>query len=339
MSTFISASEQEAHLAPYAARSQGAQRLKPEEPCPWRTPFQRDRDRIIHSKAFRRLAHKTQVFIASSGDHHRTRLTHTLEVSQITRTLARVLRLNEDLTEAIALGHDLGHTPFGHAGERILNKLNPCGFKHQEQSLRVVDFLAGSGKGLNLTLEVRNGISKHSKGQGPVFVFGSDSPATLEGKLVRAADLIAYLAHDLDDAIEANLITTSSIPQNLWDFFGPRASTRIKVMVTDLLTNTTHTQEGLSIRFSPAMEEAMTELRSFLNKNVYRHPHLNRQLNFGQSVISLIFSALMEDEELYLSLPLRNLAKDRYQAVSDFISGMTDRYAFNFAQNLSKSVL
>jgi dGTPase len=326
----------ENNLAPYAARSLKAKRLKDESPCPWRTPFQRDRDRIIHSKAFRRLAHKTQVFIATSGDHHRTRLTHTLEVSQIARTLARVLGLNEDLTEAIALGHDLGHTPFGHAGERILNQLNPNGFRHQEQSLRIVDFLAGGGKGLNLTNEVRNGIGKHSKGLGPIFVTGSDGPSTFEGQLVRAADIIAYLAHDLDDAIETGLISSSIVPEDLSDFFGPRASTRIRVMVTDLLTNTARCEEGLTIGFSKAMEEAMNNLRAFLNQNVYCHPRLNLQLNFGQSVISLIYSTLMADEALYLTLPLRDLAEDRSEAVCDFISGMTDRYAFNFAKSLSK---
>ncbi|MDR1487274.1 MAG: deoxyguanosinetriphosphate triphosphohydrolase [Deltaproteobacteria bacterium] len=333
---FLRSTDQDDHLSKFAARSHQAQRLVDEAPCPFRSPFQRDRDRIIHSKAFRRLAHKTQVFIATSGDHHRTRLTHTLEVSQIARTLSRVLGLNEDLTEAIALGHDLGHTPFGHAGERVLNELSPNGFRHQDQSLRIVDVLSHGGHGLNLTNQVRNGILKHSKGYGPIFVSGSESPSTYEGQLVRAADIIAYLAHDLDDAIQAGIVSVNSIPSSLMERFGANASCRINSMVIDLLNNTDQSHELLSISFSKPMEESMVELRRFLNEKVYLNPTINLQLNYGKSVISFIYSTLMSDDHLYRTLAFHELAESREQAICDFISGMTDRYALEFVENLSK---
>src|SRR6187431_3099123 len=213
-------------------------RLREEEECTLRSPFQRDRDRIIHSKAFRRLKHKTQVFFAPEGDHYRTRLTHTLEVSQIARTIAKVLRLHEELTESIALGHDLGHTPFGHAGERVLDSLVPGGFNHYEQSLRVVDVLEGDGRGLNLTWEVRNGIGRHSKGKrgSPVGLDPDKRAATLEGQIMRVADLIAYVNHDIDDAVRAGVLNERELPRDAAAVLGPSSSARIARMVKDVVT-------------------------------------------------------------------------------------------------------
>ncbi|MDR1309802.1 MAG: deoxyguanosinetriphosphate triphosphohydrolase [Deltaproteobacteria bacterium] len=325
-------------LSPLAARSGSATRQVPEEPCPWRSHFQRDRDRIIHAKAFRRLAHKTQVFVATSSDHFRTRLTHTLEVSQVARTLARGFALNEDLTEAISLGHDLGHTPFGHAGEEVLDELNPFGFHHQDHSVRVVTRLAKNGAGLNLTREVIDGISKHSKGRGPIFAAGPFRPLTHEAQLVRVADIIAYLAHDLDDALESGLLGLDEIPPELDSFFGHRASARIGVMVEDLLTQSKVSDDDMEFRFSPKTHKSMVDLRSFLDLKVYRHPLLASQLAFGQSCIKYIFVVLMENKGLFETLPMRHLAETRVQAVCDFIAGMTDRYAFAYAQNLSRGL-
>jgi dGTPase len=313
-------------------------REAPEEGCPYRTPFQRDRDRIIHAKAFRRLAHKTQVFIASAGDHFRTRLTHTLEVAQIARTLARSLDLNEDLAEAISLGHDLGHTPFGHAGERVLNDLSPHGFHHQKQSLRVVKNLAREGRGLNLTLAVLDGIGKHSKGRGPVFIDGPGKPLTLEGELVRAADIIAYLAHDLDDAFEAGLVKPLDVPARLTRLFGQRASARRGVMVADLLASSKLNPSPPKLSFSPSMTQAMEELRAFLFQKVYNHPDLGRQLEAGQDLIRRIYQALMTDELLYDSIAKVPDARSRAESVCDFISGMTDRFALNYAESLSQGL-
>jgi dGTPase len=309
-----------------------------EVPRPWRTPFQVDQDRIIKSKAFRRLAHKTQVFVATSSDHFRSRLTHTLEVSQVARTLARGFSLNEDLAEAISLGHDLGHTPFGHAGEKALNRYVPGGFNHQAHSVRVVTRLANNGQGLNLTEEVVDGIGKHSKGGGPIFVRGRGAPMTQEGDLVRASDIIAYLAHDLDDALESDLLKAGDIPTELKAIFGPGAFDRVGVMVDDLLTNTRAGDGRLAFSFSPRIGEAMLLLREFLDKTVYHHPHLIDQLNYGTACVRYIFLALTGSQELYETLPLRHLAENRFQAVCDFIAGMTDRYAITYAQNLANGV-
>ncbi|HDT14431.1 MAG TPA: deoxyguanosinetriphosphate triphosphohydrolase, partial [Candidatus Aminicenantes bacterium] len=231
---------EERTLSPRAclsSRSKG--RLRPESQHVLRTDFQRDRDRIIHSKSFRRLKHKTQVFISPEGDHYRTRLTHTLEVSGIARTVARALRLNEDLVEAVALGHDLGHTPFGHAGEAVLGELYPGGFRHYEQSMRVVDILEKKGRGLNLTHEVRDGILKHSKGRMEILPEDmAEMPSTKEGQLVRVADIIAYVNHDLDDAIRAGILDEESIPNDIHNLLGRSNSARIGAMVRDLITNT-----------------------------------------------------------------------------------------------------
>jgi dGTPase len=312
-------------------------RESPEPPCPFRTPFQRDRDRIIHAKAFRRLAHKTQVFIASAGDPYRTRLTHTLEVAQIARTLARALHLDEDLAEAVSLAHDLGHTPFGHAGERVLDELSPSGFHHQRQSLRVVRLLARDGRGLNLTLAVLDGVGKHSKGRGPVFVDGPARPLTLEGELVRAADIIAYLAHDLDDALEARLVSTEDVPGELASVFGGRASSRRAAMVADLLRSSRPPGGGpLALAFSPAMTEAMDSLRAFLFQRVYSHPALAGELRAGQDMVRLIYESLMSDDALFEAMPKAPGASSRPEAVCDFVSGMTDRFACGYAGSLSQ---
>ena len=323
-------------LSPQAALAVNARRLTEEEPCPFRTAFQRDRDRIIHSKAFRRLAYKTQVFINPAGDHYRTRLTHTLEVSQIARTLAQALNLNEDLTEAIALGHDLGHTPFGHSGERMLNRLHPDGFTHQEQSLRIVDHLAKEDGGLNLTREVRDGILKHSKGLGPIFAPDGDRPATLEGQLVRVSDIIAYLAHDLDDAFRAGLLAPDSLPPELAAAFGPRNSTRIGAMVGDLLTSSRTAGDGLAPAFSPAMEKRVMELRKFLHQRVYQHPDLAVSLDRSDRVIEGLYLKFTGDNALllehYPSAARRGEAPG--QSACDFIASMTDRYALALYQRL-----
>jgi dGTPase len=279
------------------------------------------------------LAHKTQVFIATLGDHHRTRLTHTLEVSQIARTLARCFRLNEDLTEATALAHDLGHTPFGHAGERALAAISENGFEHQKHSLRIVERLV-KGRGLNLTWAVRDGIVKHSKGGGPIFAAGPEGPLTYEGQLVRVADIIAYLAHDLDDAGRAEIVDPTKIPPSIDRVFGSRASTRIMAMVEDLFANSEVDAMGLKLGFSKGMEEAMEELRVFLRENVYAHPKLVAELDKGEDLIRRIYRRLMTDDSLLGFLEL-DLAESRSQAVVDFIAGMTDRYALQFGDFLT----
>ena len=324
--------EMEAILAPYAARSKAASRDRVEPDCPFRGAYQLDRDRVIHCRPFRRLAHKTQVFIAALGDHHRTRLTHTLEVCQIARTLARRFRLNEDLTEAVALGHDLGHTPFGHAGERTLAVLSETGFEHQAHSLRLVEKLI-DGQGLNLTWAARDGIGKHSKGEGPIFVKGPAAPSTYEGQLVRVADIIAYLAHDFDDACRADLVDPAKIPTHLGRVFGPGATVGVMAMVADLVANSRAEATGLFLGFSKAMEEAMEELRVFLKEKVYKHPRLVAALDKGEEIIRLIYQRLMDDDSLLNYLEM-DKAKNRSQAAVDFIAGMTDRYAIQFSDFL-----
>ncbi len=314
-------------LSPYAtlsARSRGRQRPEPE--CELRTAFQRDRDRIIHSKAFRRLKHKTQVFLSPGGDHYRTRLTHTLEVAQIARSMARALRLNEDLTEAIALGHDLGHTPFGHAGEAVLNELHPEGFRHYEQSLRVVDFLEKDGQGLNLTWEVRDGILKHSKGKGPILPRNTEKlAATLEGQLVRVADIIAYLNHDLDDALRGEVIKEKDIPPDCVKILGTRHSERINTMVTSLVRRTLKADDG-KLHLDEDVVYAMDLLRDFLFKRVYEAPVVYQEFVKAKKLLRELYFYFLENglpwaKEIYpAGTPL-------HQKVCDFIAGMTDRYA------------
>lgn len=298
-------------------------RLKEEEEDDIRTPFQRDRDRIIHSKAFRRLKHKTQVFFSPQGDHYRTRLTHVLEVAQIARTIARALRLNEDLTEAIALGHDLGHTPFGHAGEAILRELHPGGFEHYLQSLRVVDLLEKEGQGLNLTFEVRDGILKHSKGRGKIL---SDASATLEGQIVRIADIIAYLNHDLDDAVRAGILKFNDIPQDFFKVFGDRHSKRIDTMVRDVIF-TTIKNDYEQISISEEIEEWIYTFRDFLFERVYYNELVIKEFNKAKRVLEGLYNYYLENPHLLNAegLPETEL----HRKICDFIAGMSDRYALH----------
>lgn len=303
-------------------------RESPEEEGEIRTAFQRDRDRIIHSKSFRRLKHKTQVFLAPTGDHYRTRLTHTLEVSQIARTIAKALRLNEDLTEAIALGHDLGHTPFGHAGEAVLDEIYPGGFNHYEQSLRVVDFIEKEGHGLNLTKEVRDGILKHSKGKGHVFSKGGrDKAETLEGQIVRASDSIAYANHDLDDALRAGILKEKDIPSHILKAIGDTHSKRIDTMVKSIIyasleNNLTEITMGEDIL------KVTEELRSFLYKNVYENEITHREFLKAKKILKDLFSYYMEHpDEVFSEIPRERLVDNAERLVCDFIAGMTDRYA------------
>ncbi len=312
-----------------SAESRGRQ--KKEKADDIRTCFQRDRDRIIHSKAFRRLKHKTQVFLAPKGDHYRTRLTHTLEVSQIARTIARALRLNEDLTEAIALGHDLGHTPFGHAGEDILREIYPGGFRHYEQSLRVVDVLERNGQGLNLTFEVREGIVKHSKGKGEIFSSRHRSEA-LEGQIVRVSDVIAYVNHDLDDSLRAGVLKRSGLPS---EFFrtGETHSKRIDAMVRDVIHTSLET--GLKeVTMSDAMKQVTYTLRDFLYKHVYESGISKDEFQKARKILLDLYNYYKEHtDEVFREFPKESIdSKDRL--VCDFIAGMTDRFALMMYEKL-----
>jgi len=312
--------------ATFSARTRGRSREEP--PCPIRTAFQRDRDRILHSKSFRRLKHKTQVFLSPEGDHYRTRLTHTLEVSQIARTISRALRLNEDLTEAVGLGHDLGHTPFGHAGEAILNEIVPGGFRHFEQSLRVVELLELEGKGLNLTWEVRDGILKHSKGTGAVFTKQDRGrPATLEGQVVRVSDIIAYVNHDIDDAIRSGLLEEGEIPGHLTEILGKTHSGRINTLVSDVIYASLE-QNLDAITMSPSVLQAMLDLRQFLYRSVYALSIPKKELLKAKKMLSDIYYYSLENHESILTRFERQ-GDSIEQAATDFLAGMTDRFAIN----------
>jgi len=318
-------------LSPHAAKSARSRgRRRPEPECSLRPAFQHDRDRILYCKAFRRLKHKTQVFLAPTGDHYRTRLTHTLEVAQIARTMARALGLNEDLTEAVALGHDLGHTPFGHAGESELNKLLPQGFRHHEQSLRVVDVLEKEGRGLNLTYEVRMGILHHSKGRGRFLPGPGDDPElTLEAQLVRAADVMAYVAHDCDDAARGGVISREQLPAEVVEVLGNRLSRQIDTMVRDLIACTLEAGGGV-ITMSPRVERAMGRLRDFLYENVYENMEVHADFIRASKVIRDIFERLMADDVLYQDLMGEPPEREkRLRAVADYVAGMSDRYALD----------
>jgi dGTPase len=322
-------------LAPQAARSAESRgRLRPEAEDEVRPAFQRDRDRIIHCKAFRRLKHKTQVFFAPTGDHYRTRLTHTLEVSQIARTIAKVLRLHEELTEAIALGHDLGHTPFGHAGERIIDALMPGGFNHYEQSLRIVDVLENDGRGLNLTWEVRDGIAKHSKGKSgaPVGMAAAVRASTIEGQIMRVADIIAYVNHDIDDATRAGLIRAEDLPRPPIEALGPTSSARIGALVRDVVTETM--AGGLTeIRMSPPILEAVLALRAFLFEAVYENTLATAEFRKASDVLSGLWEKVRERPGEYLDR--RTVEEEGLDAATrDFIAGMTDRYAVRLFEQL-----
>ncbi len=321
-------------LRPEAARSadsRGRQRPEPEDDI--RPAFQRDRDRIIHSKAFRRLKHKTQVFFAPTGDHYRTRLTHTLEVSQIARSIAKVLHLHEELTEAIALGHDLGHTPFGHAGERVLNDLVPGGFSHYEQSLRVVDVLENERRGLNLTWEVRDGIAKHSKGKrgAPVGADPDKRASTLEGQIARVADLIAYVNHDIDDAIRAGLLREADLPAEAVAVVGHSSSARIGRMVTDVV-HATAAVEFREIQMTPEVLDAMLSLREFLFGAVYENDASTAEFQKAHGILGGLWEKVGQRPELLDPQTLESEGKDA--ALRDFIAGMTDRFAVALFEQL-----
>ena len=322
-------------LAPQAAKSDATKgRLKPETEDPIRPAFQRDRDRIIHCKAFRRLKHKTQVFFAPTGDHYRTRLTHTLEVSQIARSIAKVLRLNEELTEAIALGHDLGHTPFGHAGERVLQSLVPGGFEHYEQSLRIVDVLENDGRGLNLTWEVRDGIARHSKGKHgvPVGADPAHRASTIEGQIARVADIIAYVNHDIDDAVRAGLLRAEDLPRERTQLLGATSSARIGKMVTDVVMRTI--EGNLSeVRMSDEVLDATVGLRSFLFAAVYENDIATAEFKKAAGILGGLWEKVRENPAAFLD-PRTIEHEGLDVAAKDFVAGMTDRYAVSLYEQL-----
>ena len=317
---------EEKYLSPYAAlsgRTQGRDRW--EEPCDIRTEYQRDRDRILHCKAFRRLKHKTQVFLAPEGDHYRTRLTHTLEVAQIARTIARSLRLNEDLTEAIALGHDLGHTPFGHSGEQILNELCPYGFAHYRQSVRVVEVLEKDGKGLNLTKEDRDGILNHRT---------SGHPSTLEGGVVRLSDKIAYINHDIDDAIRGRIFTEEEIPSEYTEVLGHSVRERLNTMIHDIIYQS---MEQPEILMSPGMEEAMQGLRKWMFDNVYKNDIPKAEEGKAQNMITQLYEYYMGHVDklpVEYVLLMVNKGEKKSRVVCDYIAGMSDIYAIDQFEEL-----
>jgi dGTPase len=334
------AEEQEENLSPCAARSRLSRgRLRWEEPCPIRTAFQRDRDRIIHCKAFRRLKHKTQVFIAPLGDHYVTRLTHTLEVSQIARTIARALNLNEDLAEAIALGHDLGHTPFGHIGEEVLNELYPGGFRHNEQSLRVVDVLERGGQGLNLTWEVREGILHHSKGQAEILGKDWGDVSTLEGQVCKIADIVAYVNHDVEDAIRAGLLSCQDLPTMVTQTLGETHSQRINTLVCDIVNSSWSITAGgnlhkPAIAMSPEVLKATEALRQFLFDKVYSPSLVQKEAVKARQVVGLLYDYFLKHEER-LPPEFACLPGDKERKVVDYIAGMTDQYALRLAEEIS----
>jgi dGTPase len=330
--------ESENRLSPCASRSKFSRgRLRWEEPSSLRTDFQRDRDRIIYSNAFRRLKHKTQVFIAPLSDHFVTRLTHTLEVSQIARTISRALNLNEDLTEAIALGHDLGHTPFGHVGEQVLNELFPGGFKHNEQSLRVVDLLEKDGKGLNLTWEVRDGILNHSKSGIDILGKGWTEVGTIEGQVVKIADIVAYVNHDIDDALRASVILEKDLPPSALQLLGDTTSHRINTLVCDIVSNSMPSMESSSkkpaIEMSADILEATNDLREFLFDKVYNPSLAGKDTMKAKKVIRFLYSYFLKHQK---QLPDEYIYRDDTidRKVTDFIAGMTDQYALRTAKEI-----
>jgi len=309
--------KEEMFLSPFAFKSKDTVgRLKPEEPCSMRTDFQRDRDRILHCKAFRRLKNKTQVFFSPEGDHYRTRLTHTLAVSQVARGIARALSLNEDLTEAIALGHDLGHTPFGHSGERILNKLSPKGFSHNVQSGRVVDVLEKDGQGLNLTREVVDGIINHKL---------NTSAKTLEGKAVSLADRIAYINHDIDDAINGGFITVNDLPKSTLELLGDNSSKRINSMLYSIFKQSDGKNK---VEMQPEIASATNELREFMFARVYNAKVFRDEETRADRMLTALYEYYLKSPELLPPFFKDRLEKDDIDVVlCDYISGMSDMYA------------
>ena len=350
--------EREQQLSPFAARSsQSAGRAIPEHPSDVRTEYQRDRDRILHSKAFRRLKHKTQVFIAPLGDHYVTRLTHTLEVSQIARTIARALNLNEDLAEAIALGHDLGHTPFGHIGEDELDKILPGGFRHSRQSLNVVDRIEREGRGLNLTWEVRQGILMHSKPRGD-FLAALDDDITLEAQIVRTSDAVAYINHDLADAFRAGILSDEDLPASVARVLGNRHSERIDTIVCDIIDHSYHVsgfdaagagangtlpEPQLAITMGDEVRAAFMELREFMFDTVYLPNDDSPEGDAARRIIRFLYGYFGErHDEIPSADPLMEditqRSRTRQEAVVDYVSGMTDLYAIRLAEKLSPGI-
>jgi dGTPase len=310
-------------LSPHAtlsATSKGRERDEP--PDPLRTCFQRDRDRIVHCKAFRRLKHKTQVFLAPEGDHYRVRLTHTLEVSQIARTAARALRLNEDLTEAIALGHDLGHTPFGHLGEQALTPFLGRPFRHNEQSLRIVDHLEHDGQGLNLTWEVRDGILNHP--------WSMPEPATTEGRVVRIADRVAYVNHDVDDAVRAGVLGPDELPRGPIEVLGSTHAERINTLVTDLVERS---EGGPDIRLSEPVSRALDELRDFLFEHVYLRDEARSEQDKAIALVRTLFAYFLDHPQA-VPAEYHRAPGDLPTRIADYIAGMTDRYALRMYEEI-----
>jgi dGTPase len=313
-----------------------------EKSCPVRTAFQLDRDRIVYSNAFRRLKHKTQVFLAPLGDDYRTRLTHTLEVSQMARAMARALFLNEDLVEAIALGHDLGHTPFGHSGETVLKEIFSAEFSHNKQSLRVVEILENNGSGLNLTYEVRDGIRKHSKGFGKIIPENVDEKAdTYEGQVARIADIMAYLNHDLEDAIRSGVVKAGQVPDDCSKVLGRTHSKRATTMIMDLISCSSVRDDRLCLQMSDDVSAAMSNLRNFLYENVYRSPRVHKDFEKAKKILTELYLYLLENEDV-LQKQLAELKmtgcddgnQSRKRIVCDVIASMTDRYAMNLYKKL-----
>ncbi len=313
------------YLSPYAALScQSRGRDRYEKPCDIRPIYQRDRDRILHSKAFRRLKDKTQVFLTPNGDHYRTRLTHTLEVSQNARTIAKALRLNEDLVEAIALGHDLGHTPFGHAGERALNEVSPYPFEHSEQSVRLVEVLEKDGQGLNLSFEVRDGIRNHQT---------AGMPCTLEGKIVRLSDKIAYIHHDMDDAIRGGILKETDVPVEIRQVLGETTGERLNHMIHDIVTQS---QEESDVKMSPEVWNAMVNLRSFLFEEVYENPTVKGEEGKAIRLVQTLYQYYYNHMELlpkdFLQLLEKGTPKE--VAICDYIASMSDKFAIATFESL-----
>ena len=331
-------------LSPFGFHSANTRgRRRDERPCPIRTPFQQDRDRILFSNGFRRMKHKTQVFLAPLGDQYRTRMTHTLEVAQISRTIVRAMRLNEDLAEAIALAHDMGHTPFGHSGETTLKEIYSPHFTHTRQSLRVVDVLEKEGEGLNLTYEVRDGILKHSKGYGNIMPESRREKAvTYEGRVVRIADIMAYLNHDLDDAVRSGIITEKEIPEKCIRVLGKSHSQRLTTMIHDLIFTSTPKNGELTLDMTDKVFDAMTALRQFLYDHVYRSDQVHSEFEKSRKILTELYTYFLKDRESLLKemakLELGGCSQGGRTAhercVCDFIAGLTDRQALELYSRL-----
>ncbi|MCF8024679.1 MAG: deoxyguanosinetriphosphate triphosphohydrolase [Desulfobacteraceae bacterium] len=334
---------EEAFISPYGVQAlQSMGRLRPEQPCPVRTVFQQDRDRIVFSNAFRRLKYKTQVFLSPLGDHYRTRLTHTLEVAEVARTISRALRLNEDLTEAVALGHDLGHTPFGHSGESGLKEIFSRDFNHSDQSLRVVDVLERNGAGLNLTHEVRDGILKHSKGFGDIIPADpGEMASTVEGRIVRFADIIAYLNHDLDDAVRSGVISESRIPETCVKVLGRTHALRATTMIRDLIYSSRMPDGTLELGFSDGVFSAMSVLRQFLYENVYRSKKVHAEFIKAKKIITETYTHFFKNpDQLKEQMKGMEMSEAYFNGwpveriICDYIASMTDRYVLNLYNQL-----